>query len=53
MMNVNSIAAVNEDTFQQDDEVMFYISGLFSIETSPAFKSIDALKGKPGVTEAK
>ena len=38
----NADAAVDED-------LKFYLSGLFNIETSPVFKNLEQLKGKKDI----
>ena len=41
--NANADVAIDED-------LKFYLSGLFNIETSPIFKNLEQLKGKKEVT---
>lgn len=36
-----------------DEDLKFYLSGLFNIETSPVFKNLDQLKGKKDITNEK
>ncbi|XJO72474.1 hypothetical protein BDV3_003585 [Batrachochytrium dendrobatidis] len=41
-----------ESNTEDHEEDQYYLSGLFNIETSPAYKSLEALKGKKEVQES-
>lgn len=45
-LEVNSDAAIDED-------LKFYLSGLFNIETSPVYKNLEQLKGKKDIPSDK
>ncbi len=41
------------DDATADEDLKFYLSGLFNIETSPVFKNLEQLKGKKDIPAEK
>ena len=41
------------DAGAADEDLKFYLSGLFNIETSPAFKQLESLKSKKDIPAEK
>ena len=55
--NMKRISAINVEQFDDNREMnaeeRFYVSGLFAVESSPAFKALENIKVNKNISDAK